>query len=163
METEIDLDVRCPADENEKSEFARLLERVARAALASEGWTQAEVSIVLTDDREIHALNREYRGVDRPTDVLSFPLMEGEDGNLELNGYPEGEPVALGDVVISLERAREQAVEYGHSLHRELAFLTVHGILHLLGYDHDTHERERLMRAKEEAILASVDLRRESP
>jgi len=157
---EIDIDIRCDTLEAERNEYARFLERVARAALASEGWTDAEVSIVLTDDEEIHALNRDYRGVDRPTDVLSFPLLEGEDGAVRLDAYPEGEPVALGDIVISLERAREQADEYGHSLSRELAFLTVHGILHLLGYDHDTHERERVMRAKEEAILDSLDLRR---
>lgn len=194
MAIEVDVDVRGRAGESEREklqEYAGLLQRAAEAALIHEGWTDAEVSVVLTDDEEIHALNRDYRGVDRPTDVLSFPLWEAEEGPLDptrfwggwdggtdpdddvdagfdddvelepgaLDPIP-GQPVALGDIVISLDRARAQAQEYGHSLSRELAFLTVHGVLHLLGYDHDTYERERVMRAKEEAVLDSLDLRR---
>lgn len=169
MAIEIDVDIRCDAGELVGTGLAELVERVCRQTLSSEGWSDAEVSVVVTGDEEIHALNREYRGVDAPTDVLSFPLLEDEEesegGVLDPDGFAFGEgsehePVALGDVVISFERAVAQAKEYGHSIDRELAFLTVHGILHLLGYDHVTPELERSMRAKEEAILASLDLRR---
>ena len=92
----------------------------------------AEVSITLTDNEHIHEINREYRKVDRPTDVISFALNEGDEPNIE------GEiPVnMLGDIIISVEKAIEQAGDYGHSVRREIAFLTVHGMLHLLGYDH---------------------------
>lgn len=164
---EIDVDIRCEASESDEQGFADLLERVSRQALTMEGWVDAEVSVVLTSDEEIRELNHQYRGIDSPTDVLSFPLLEGEHEGAVLNPSdfahgddPQGEPIALGDVVISLERAKSQAQEYGHALTRELAFLTVHGILHLLGYDHESEELERVMRAKEEAILNSLDLRR---
>ena len=167
MALEIDVDIRCEMDESAKGDFTQLLERVSSRALAEEGWVDAEVSLVLTDDEEIRELNRDYRGVDSPTDVLSFPLIIANQVGVVLqpNQFPRRdgvhcEPIALGDVVISLERPRAQAEEYGHSLSRELAFLTVHGILHLLGYDHETEALARTMRAKEEAILTSLDLRR---
>lgn len=136
--------------------IARVAEKAAAAVLAMENCDPAaEVSIVFVDDEYIQRLNREYRGVDAPTDVLSFALNEGEPMPED-----EGEQL-LGDVVISLPTAERQAVEYGHSLEREVAFLTVHGVLHLLGYDHQTEEERRLMREKEEAVLRSLGLARD--
>lgn len=131
-----------------------LLEKAARAVLESEKTPSAEVSLHLTDDAGIRALNRTYRHIDAPTDVLSFGLGP-EDGDAP------GGVVLLGDVIVSLERAREQAHEYGHSFEREVAFLVVHGVLHLLGYDHETDAERAEMRAREEAVLAELGLRRE--
>ncbi len=114
----------------------------------------AEVSVTLTDDAHIHELNRTYRGIDRATDVLSFALTESEEP--EILGAPSGE--VLGDIIISVERAREQAMAYGHSYLRELSFLTVHGMLHLLGYDH-MEEAERLeMEAEQRAIMEELGI-----
>lgn len=166
MAIEVDVDMRCELDRIDAEEVGELLAGACRRALEQEGWTDAEVSVVLTTDEEIRELNLEYRGIDSPTDVLSFPLWENGDPGQVIDpdtasrSVAPGEPVALGDIVISLPRAVAQAEEYGHSLRRELAFLTVHGTLHLLGYDHVTQELEKTMRAKEEAILASLDLRR---
>ncbi len=120
-----------------------------------------EVSVTYTDNEGIHALNLQYREVDKPTDVLSFPLM---DFSGESDEPVADEPVtSLGDIVISLERAREQAEEYGHSFEREVAFLTVHSMLHLLGYDHETSEADELdMRARQTAIMDALGLAVES-
>lgn len=108
----------------------------------------AEVSITLTDNAYIHTLNKEYRKIDRPTDVLSFALDESEEPDVE-----DGPDIhVLGDIIISVERAKEQAGEYGHSLRREMAFLTVHGMLHLLGYDH-MEEEDRLEMEEEQRVV----------
>ncbi len=115
-----------------------------------------EVSVVLADDDYIHQLNRQYRGKDCSTDVLSFALNEGEDPQF-VNGPEE---VLLGDIIISLETAARQAEEYGHRLERELAYLTTHGILHLLGYDHMTDEEKAEMRQEEEHILLLLGITR---
>lgn len=137
-----------------KCNFAlkHLLHLAIRATLVYEGFGRpAEVSVTLVDNAAIHTLNREQRGVDRPTDVLSFPLFD-ED-------YGDGEYCLLGDIVLSMERASEQAKEYGHSLEREVAFLTVHSMLHLLGYDHETSEEdEKDMFRRQEEILAGMGL-----
>ena len=100
-----------------------------------------EISVTFTDNDKIHELNREYRGKDAPTDVLSFPMFEA--GEIEYDDE-SGEPCALGDIVISLERAKAQSEEYGHSLEREAAFLAVHSVLHLLGFDHETSEEDEV-------------------
>lgn len=132
----------------------RLSARAVRSALKSEGFPRsAEVSITFTDDEGIRKMNSEYRGKDCPTDVLSFPLFDDD--------YGDGMPAALGDIVISLERALLQAQEYGHSLEREVAFLCVHSVLHLLGYDHETGEKEeKEMFEKQESILEKMGLPR---
>lgn len=117
---------------------------------------EVAVSVTLVDNATIHELNREHRNVDRPTDVLSFSQLEGE----EMVALPPGEPMPLGDLVISLERCQEQSEEYGHSFDRELGFLVSHGTLHLLGYDHQTPEDEAEMMAKSEAVLAELGLAR---
>lgn len=136
------------------SDLEELMERAARAVLESEETPPTELSLHITDDGGIQTLNRTYRQIDEPTDVLSFGL------GLDDSGTPDGS-VVLGDVIISLERAREQAEQYGHPLDREVAFLVVHGVLHLLGYDHETEEERAEMRAREEAVLAQLGLQRE--
>lgn len=139
-----------------------MLRRVVETALREEKVeAPCALSITLTDDAGIQTLNREFRNLDKATDVLSFPLQELEAGAFQLD---EGEldldtgRLPLGDVVLSVERALEQAEEYGHSAQRELCYLTVHSILHLLGYDHvDEGEKKRQMRAREEAIMAAME------
>ena len=112
------------------------------------GVENGEVSVTLTDNAYIHKLNKEYRGIDRPTDVLSFALNESEEPEVD-----DGPDInVLGDLVISVERAREQAADYGHSVRREVACLTVHGMLHLLGYDH-MEEADRLEMEKEQRFV----------
>ena len=126
---------------------------------------EAEVNLLLTSNEEIHRMNREYRDVDRPTDVLSFPMLEfDENGECYDAEYEmDGDFVILGDIVISLERAMEQALEYGHSFRREVAFLTAHSMLHLLGYDHvDDPEGERIMREKQNKVLNSLGITRDA-
>lgn len=120
------------------------------------GALDAEVSVTLTNDAHIHALNRDYRGVDRPTDVLSFALTESEEP--EIFDAPGG--VVLGDLVISLERAAAQAEEYGHSFLRELSFLTVHGMLHLLGYDHIEEEERLEMEEEQRHVMDALGIAR---
>ena len=136
--------------------LADLLEKGIKEALERSGGSEeAEVSLTLVDNRRIQELNRDYRGVDRPTDVLSFALQEETD-------EPESnfEDEMLGDIVISVERAREQAEEYGHSFEREIVYLAVHGTLHLLGYNHEDEKEKLEMRAKEEEVMAALGLER---
>lgn len=125
--------------------------------------TNAEVSVMFVDNESIRELNREHRDIDRATDVLSFPLFEyDEDGEIieeELDFSPNGE-MLLGDIVISLERAAEQAEEYGHSFEREIGFLTVHSMLHLFGFDHMTPDDEKEMFAYQAEILDEMGLKR---
>lgn len=123
----------------------------AGCALKAEHAEGRYASIVLTNDEIIHAYNRDYRGVDRPTDVLSFPADEGD----ALTAPPDG---FLGDIMISVPRAAQQGMELGHSTERELAFLTVHGLLHLLGYDHIDQADEEIMLARQRAIMAQMPL-----
>lgn len=121
-----------------------------------------EVGLTITTDEGIRELNERYRKVDAITDVLSFPMLEYERPEEAADRFPlpPGKPLSLGDIVLSYPRAVEQAHIYGHSLERELAFLAVHGAMHLLGYDHESAEGERQMRAEEEAVLARLNLSR---
>ncbi|MBP0973955.1 MAG: rRNA maturation RNase YbeY [Oscillospiraceae bacterium] len=137
-----------------------LIRRCCHAVLISEGFTDnAEVSVSFVSNQEIQNLNKAYRGKDSVTDVLSFPLT-GEDGTREID--TETGNVLLGDVVISIETAVKQANIYGHSLSREIGFLTVHSMLHLLGYDHEKSPLdERIMREKEESVLEKLGISRE--
>ncbi|MCL6442954.1 MAG: rRNA maturation RNase YbeY [Alicyclobacillus sp.] len=152
----MDLDVRVPVPEALQVDEA-LVERVLETAAAHVG-RGGEVSVSLVDDEEIHALNRDYRGVDAPTDVLSFALEEGEP----FASVP-GELPMLGDIVISIPRALEQADAYGHSPLREFCFLLVHGFLHLLGYDHQDADAEREMFGIQESVLQSLGIVRTQP
>lgn len=123
----------------------------------------AEISVTLTDNEAIRKINNEQRGIDKATDVLSFPMLEFDaDGNTNAEYEMDGGCVMLGDIVISMERAREQSEEYGHSIIREIAFLTAHSMLHLLGYDHvDDKEGEEVMCEKQEKVLNSLGIRRD--
>ena len=142
-----------------------LIRKVIRTALAAEGMTlPCEVDVNLTDDAGIHEINREMRDVDRPTDVLSFPVFDLTPGELpdEMDADPGTGLIPLGDMVISMERVAAQAKEFGHSNRRELCYLVVHSTLHLLGYDHlDEGPQKAQMRAREEAILAELGITRE--
>lgn len=138
-----------------------LIQATVEASLAAEGvQLPCELSVLLTDDAGIHVLNRQFRGVDRPTDVLSFPQNELSPGAFDpahTERNPETGRILLGDMAISLARTAAQAEEYGHSFARELQYLTVHSVLHLLGYDHvDEGEMKRQMRAREKAIMARL-------
>ena len=142
-----------------------LIRKVIRTALAAEGMAlPCEVDVLLTDDEAIHQINKDMRDVDRATDVLSFPEFDLTPG--ELPEAEDADPgtglIPLGDMVISMEHVAAQAREYGHSSRRELSYLVVHSVLHLLGYDHlDEGPQKRQMRAREEAILAELGITRE--
>jgi probable rRNA maturation factor len=142
---------------------ATLIEQAVAAVLAAEDLAGAiEVSVLVTDDGTLHQLNRDYRNVDAPTDVLSFADDEQSDATPTAFVRPPDAPRYLGDLAISYERVVAQAAEYGHSRARELAFLTIHGILHLLGYDHERSDADQAaMRAREEVILQQIGLPRE--
>jgi probable rRNA maturation factor len=158
--------------------WMELLERLLRLAGETEGVTTGIVTVTLTDDEGIRALNRQYRGLDKPTDVLSFSMVEnvGEEPKVRFEEEYEtvdeagewtdedkaGDPFSdlLGDIVISVPRAESQAADYGHSFERELGFLFVHGFLHLLGYDHDSEADEKAMFAKQEQVLAKAGVTR---
>lgn len=120
---------------------------------------QTEVDITLVDDAAIHELNRTYRGIDRPTDVLSFALDEGEE---EPEVDDDEIEHLLGDVIISASTAVRQGEEYGHGLEREMTYLAVHGMLHLLGYDHMEEKDKLIMRKREEEVLRRLDLAEEN-
>lgn len=163
-----------------------MLDTLLKLAAESEGIESGEVVVSFVNDEAIRALNRDYRNIDKATDVLSFSMLESVEGEPEIvyeddeefddafteeefdgderNGSDgdEGEeyPEPLGDIVISVERALEQAQEYGHSVEREIGFLFVHGFLHLIGYDHGDEEAERVMFGKQEAVLQKAGLRR---
>ena len=122
---------------------------------------ETEISVLLVNNATIRELNRDFRAKDAPTDVLSFPLEEDREGEIEpaVIGGPSAR--MLGDIVISVEKAVEQATEYGHSVERELAFLAIHGLLHLLGHDHEKGETaKQAMRAEEKRILAALGISR---
>jgi len=127
------------------STLIEMLTQLLQKGAEVEKVEEKEVVITLVDNEHIRQLNREFRNLDKPTDVLSFPLDE-ED--------------SLGDIIISIPRAKEQATQYGHSFERELGFLTIHGFLHLLGYDHHTEEEEKVMFGRQEQILSEFGLSR---
>lgn len=124
-----------------------------------------EVNVTFLTDEEIHIINREKRGVDKPTDVLSFPMLEVAGKKVNKKNFPtdyneQSKTFFIGDVLISLDRAKLQAEEFGHSEMREVCFLAVHGLLHLLGYDHEKEVDEKLMRATEEFVLTKSGFKR---
>ena len=153
-------EVECPP------ETEALLDRVISATLEAEGVAlPCEISVLLTDDAGIRQINADMRNIDRATDVLSFPMFDltpGQPPEDEEDLDPETGLCPLGDMCISLERAAAQAREFGHSLEREVSYLAVHSVLHLLGYDHlDEGPMKRQMREREEAILNGLGIRRE--
>ena len=146
--------------------YQALLEKVITTALDMQGVeADCEIDVLITDDAGIHEINMDQRGIDRATDVLSFPMFEftaGEPPIDDSDADPASGLTPLGDMVISMERALEQAQEYGHTIERELSYLAVHSVLHLLGYDHvDEGEQKAQMRTREEAILGALGITRE--
>ena len=141
----------------------KLIKDVAKLVLETENIEiPCKVDITLVDDAQIREFNNKYRNIDSSTDVLSFPIIEGCEGqiNPEVGDYDEDGHAMLGDIIISLETARKQAEEYGHSFERELAFLVTHGSYHLLGFDHMEPEEEKRMMEKQEAVLSKMGLAR---
>ena len=155
-------------DEQDKVEFTPELESIVQSAVMATMEvlecqdTDCEVSVLLTDNEGIQAINRETRDIDAPTDVLSFPILEFDDDGvmIEESGDYDGDLLLLGDIVISLERAKAQAEEYGHSLEREVGFLTAHSTLHLMGFDHQGEEDTPVMQAHERAVMEKLGLTR---
>ena len=142
--------------------YIDLITGVLTKGLTDEGVSASEVSVHITTDEEIQRLNLKHRGLDKPTDVLSFPQYPAKDSNSLRNCYLPANAGCLGDIVISLPRAAAQAAEFGHTLRRELAFLTAHGLLHLLGYDHDQEsgQDEQVMMRKQEELLNKLGILR---
>lgn len=180
----LNLYLECVNDQNAYEigdELVGKLKQLLQLAGEQEGVDMGEVALSFVDDETIHQLNKEYRNMDKPTDVLSFAMSERGDDELEINyedmeeeevelpGMEEegdegdGEALLaepLGDIIISVPRAIAQAEEYGHSVEREIGFLFVHGFLHLIGYDHETEEEEKVMFAKQEQILEKAGITR---
>ena len=148
--------------------YEEIADKVINAALDYEECPyEAEVSLTLVDNNRIHDINKEFRDIDRPTDVLSFPMVEYDDAGefafLEDEDdcfNPETGELMLGDIIISLDKVEEQAIAYGHSFTREYAFLIAHSMLHLLGYDHMEPEEEKVMFARQEEILKELGITR---
>ena len=141
---------------NEEIPELETVEKVLYSAMDKEKLTDTSFNLIIVDNDYIHELNKNYRNIDRETDVITFAL---EDEDTLVIGDNER---ILGDIYISIDRARSQAVDYGHSFLRELSFLAVHGFYHLLGYDHQTKEEEEVMFGKQEEVLESYGIRRES-
>lgn len=156
--------------ENEQSimalneQYVNLLERTVITCLKDENMDSGcEINILLTDDASIRQINRQFRDIDHSTDVLSFPMINQNNGRIqsEEGDYDMDEGLLLlGDIVISMETAQKQAQQYGHAIERELAFLTSHGVFHLLGYDHMEKDEETVMLAKQGAVLNKLGLKR---
>lgn len=150
-------------------DFLEVAEQVINGVLNQEECPyEVEVSLVLTTDEEIHKTNKEFRNIDRPTDVLSFPMVDfaapAEYDFLEEDDsyfHPESGELMLGDIMISIPRAVEQAAEYGHSIKREYAFLIAHSVLHLLGYDHMNDEERIVMEEKQRQVMHTLKIARE--
>ena len=152
-------------------EFINKISNVCDFALKEEGVdVDYQISLLFVDNSEIREINNETRGIDRETDVLSFPMLDFEENKVYKDMYldfefdetfKDGNEVVLGDMVLSLEKALEQSKDYGHSYEREVSYLVVHSILHLLGYDHMVEEDKNKMRKREEEILNKLDIRRE--
>lgn len=139
-------------ENNYEQDFTAIIEQALKTLDIED---DVEVSCVLVDDERIHEINREYRHIDRSTDVISFAMEDNDQF------YVEGMPRTLGDIFISVDHAKKQAEEYGHSLRREMCFLFTHGILHLLGYDHMTDEQEKEMFGLQDQILGALSIERE--
>lgn len=138
----------------EKVENLEVLEPLLTYALEVENVDNLEFNVIIINNEEIHKINKEYRGIDRPTDVISFALEDYKDIKYE-NDYR-----VLGDIYISIDKVKEQAKEYGHSFERELSYMVVHGFYHLMGYDHIKEEDKNIMRQKEENVLEKLKILR---
>lgn len=147
---------------DEKEEYKNVIEKVLSQCFKEEKLENSKlcVTVTLTTPKTIQEINKQYRNIDRATDVLSFPMFEKDelDKKIQENDF-ENEDI-LGDIVVSVERVKEQAIEYGHSFERELSYMIVHGFYHLMGYDHIEEDDKKIMREKEENILRKLDITR---
>ena len=146
----------------ENNEYEKTIKKVVQACFKEENLLNCNLylNVILTNPKNIRKYNKEYRHIDKETDVLSFPMFEKDEiNNLKLGNLPTEE--VLGDIVISIERVKEQAIEYNHSFERELAYMVVHGFYHIMGYDHIVEADKVIMRAKEEVILKKLNITRD--
>lgn len=143
--------------------YESIIDKVVRQCFEVENLTNSKlyISITLTTPDNIHKINKQYRNIDRPTDVLSFPMFEKEELDNKIKNQDFLHEDVLGDIVISIDQVQKQAEEYGHSFEREFAYMIVHGFYHLMGYDHIKEEDKQKMRPKEEKILKLLDITRE--
>ena len=147
---------------DEKEEYKNVIEKVLSQCFKEEKLEDSKlcVTVTLTTPKTIQEINKQYRNIDRATDVLSFPMFEKDelDKKIQENDF-ENEDI-LGDIVVSVEKVNEQAIEYGHSFERELSYMIVHGFYHLMGYDHIEEDDKKIMRKKEENILGKLSISR---
>lgn len=146
----------------EKKEYEKVIKKVLEECFKKESLENSKlyVTITLTTPKEIQKINKEYRNIDKATDVLSFPLFEKDELEEMISKDQFIHQDILGDIIISIEKVKEQAIEYGHSFERELSYMVVHGFYHLMGYDHIKEEDKKMMREKEEYILNSLEIKR---
>ena len=152
-------------DIEEKEEYKKLIEKVVDTCFKEENmiYTNLYLNVILTNPENIRIANKEYRNIDKETDVLSFPMFQKQEIEELIEKSKTEEQVVedvLGDIIISIPRVEEQAKEYGHSFERELAYMVVHGFYHLMGYDHIKEEDKKIMRPKEEYILNKLNITR---
>ena len=147
----------------EKKEYEKTIKKVIEQCFKEENMEDSKlyISITLTTPEHIHEINKQYRNVDRATDVLSFPIFEKEEIDEKIRNHDFEHEDVLGDIVISIEKVEEQAKEYGHSFEREFAYMLVHGFYHLMGYDHIEEKDKIVMRPKEENVLSKLGITRE--
>ncbi len=149
-------------DIKENKDYEELIEKVVKKCFETENLKGSKlyISITLTTPNNIQRINNEYRNIDKPTDVLSFPMFEKEEIDNKIKTQDFEYQDILGDIVVSIEQVKSQALEYGHSFERELSYMIVHGFYHLMGYDHMEEEDKQLMRKKEENVLNLLDITR---
>ena len=150
-------------DIEENKEYEKTIQKVIEQCFKEEHLENSKlyISITLTTPENIHQINKEYRDVDRETDVLSFPMFEKNEIDEKIKNNDFEHEDILGDIVISIEKVKGQAIEYGHSFEREFAYMLVHGFYHLMGYDHIKEEDRLVMRPKEEKVLNALGIRRD--
>lgn len=150
-------------DLEENSQYEEIIKKVVEQCFKEENMEDSKlyISITLTTPEHIHEINKQYRNVDRATDVLSFPMFEKEEIDNKIAEHEFEHEDVLGDIVISIDQVEKQAKEYGHSFEREFAYMLVHGFYHLMGYDHIKEEDKVIMRPKEEKVLEKLGIRRE--
>lgn len=149
-------------EEKQNIKYEQIIKKVVKKCFEVEKLTDSNLylSITLTNPENIHKINKEYRNVDKPTDVLSFPMFEKEELDKKIREKDFKHEDILGDIVISIDQVQNQAIEYGHSFEREFSYMIVHGFYHLMGYDHMIEEDKVIMRQKEENILNSLEITR---
>ena len=150
-------------DLEENKKYEETIKRVVERCYEEEKLTKSKliITITLTTPENIRKINKEYRNIDRATDVLSFPMFEKEELTKKIKNQEFIHEDVLGDIIISIEKVKDQAKEYGHSFERELSYMVVHGFYHLMGYDHMTEEEKTEMRKKEDVILNALNITRE--